>query len=658
MRKINKTLAVLGLGFVALPALAGCSSSSEGKTILRVLNMEDYIYVQDIDDGYEAEDLTTQFEQYIADTPELAAKYGEVEVIYDTTDTNETLYSEMQTGKALYDLICPSDYMIQKLVASDMLVKLDKDQVPNYFGTYNEETKEYEGSKALPVIKDLFDNIPCAIIGQGEDGKSTLSEYAVGYMWGTLGILFNPEYKTFVKNGYEKEEVIQDMSTWHTLWDSKYKNTISVKDSMRDTYAVGVLETYQEEISQLKADYDDASEKYEAGEISEEEYLRRYNDYREEMTEIFNRCEEVNVKEVEKTLNLLKGNYFGLEVDSGKEDIVTGKIGINLAWSGDAVYSMDQAEDEEKVGENIQELCYAIPDNGSNLWFDAWVMPKLKEGDRSENQFDLAHEFLNFLCEPTNVAQNMDYIGYTSFMGGDDTLALVNSWFDIRYDDLYFVDEEENEYSVYVQVISEDEANPEETVEDYYMLKPSDMTLEGHNDLYDDCELYYQVEDGEEFIYEPVLNEDESVKTYGDVTIVNDPEFMEEEGIQEVDLRHYFAGTLDEYSDEDAIFYSDCYYCEINEDGDLSTAVGRQFYCQYPDKKTLDRCFIMRDYGANNQYVMKMWERFKSNSLPTWAIILFVVEIVGAAALISYFIINKRIKKSLRKKRKEELAKK
>ena len=60
---------------------------------------------------------------------------------------------------------------------------------------------------------------------------------------------------------------------------------------------------------------------------------------------------------------------------------------------------MDQGEDPVKVGANLQTICYSIPELGSNLWFDAWVMPKLKESQRSEEQHDLAHEFLNFLCK-------------------------------------------------------------------------------------------------------------------------------------------------------------------------------------------------------------------------------------------------------------------
>lgn len=646
-----KLLPLLGVSLFALPALSGCSSSGGKKTVLRVLNMEDYIYEQDIKEGYTAIDLIDQFEEYIASDDELKAKYGKVQVVYDTTDTNETLYSEMQTGKALYDIICPSDYMIQKLVSANMLVNLEttevdgvklKEYVPNYFGDDN---------LCLPVIKDVFDAIPCEVLKTHEQG--TLGDYAVGYMWGTLGILFNPEYGKFQNRGYDTYQVIQDMDSWSTLWDKRYKNTISVKDSMRDTYAVGVLETYKEEIYQeidaYQAVIDDSAK-------TDEEKEAALATYKDNMNEIFNRCEEVNVKEVEKTLNSLKSNVFGLEVDSGKEDIITGKIGINLAWSGDAVYSMDQGEDPIKVGKDLKELCYSIPETGSNLWFDAWVIPQLKEGDRSEKQLTLALEFLNFLCDPYNVAQNMDYIGYTSFIGGGDTLDLVKSYFDYRYAEMV---ETDDEYQVYVV-----------NGDNYIPLTYNDfLTGEGkHNDALNDCFLIYGEEEydedgetvigitklGDVFVKDEDDEPTDVKKTYGDLTIVDDPDVIDELGLQIVDMSFYFQDTLDNPDPSDCVFYTDMYYCPINEDGDLSECVGRQFYCQYPDQKTLNRCSVMRDYGKNNVYVMKMWERFKSNSLPIWAIILFLLEIFAAVGLIVYFSLRKRIKRNLRQKRLSE----
>ncbi|MCR5185095.1 MAG: hypothetical protein K6C32_03330 [Bacilli bacterium] len=673
MRKSSKILAVLGVSLFLIPSLAGCSSSDEKTTILRVLNMEDYIYEQDIDDGYDAIDLVDQFADYIANDPVKSEKYGNVTVIYDTTDTNETLYSEMQTGKALYDLICPSDYMIQKLVSSDMLIKLDKEKVPNYFGEKNNEG-EFENSIALPVIKEIFDAIPCPN-KKVENDTSTMGDYAVGYMWGTLGILFNPEYKKFVKKGYEASEVIEDMADWGMLWDGKYNNTISIKDSMRDTYAVGVLKTFEDDIKTAQSKYNTAIE----AATTDEEKAAALKTYKETMTEIFNRCDEDQVKLVEEQLNELKKNVFGLEVDSGKEDIITNKIGINLAWSGDAVYSMDQGEDPVKVGANLQTICYSIPELGSNLWFDAWVMPKLKESQRSEEQHDLAHEFLNFLCKTDGftigegeeaieygapVAQNMEYIGYTSFMGGNDTLALVRDFFDIRYSEMIESvptgkGYETEEFEVFYK-----------DGEEYVALAYPDFLKASHDSSKDACGLYYETteeKDGEEVtVYEKVFIKDKddnpttTQKTYGDILIVDDEEALAEEKIflQKVDMSYYFDGTVDLTPDPEdpnpieMVLYTDCYYVELDEEThELSETVGRQFYAQYPDEKTLNRCSVMKDYGEKNVYVMKMWERFKSNSLPVWALILFILEIVAGVGLALYFVINKQVKVKLRQKR-------
>ena len=657
MRK-SKLFAVLGVCLMVSP-LAACAKDDETKTtILRVLNMEDYIYVQEEDD--DPVDLTVQFEQYIANDPELHAYYGDVQVIYDTTDTNETLYSEMQTGKALYDLMCPSDYMIQKLIASDMLVPLHQEWIPNYYG---------EDSKASAVIKNIFDNLDGHIIKEDKDVK--LRDYAVGYMWGTLGILFNPEYDAFVERGYSTDEVIADMTTWDVLWNEKYNNTISVKDSMRDTYAIGVIHTYLEEIQAARQTYEDNRN---ADTLAA---------YKEAFDAIFNRSDENYVREVEEELNKLKENVFGLEVDSGKQDIITGKIGINLAWSGDAVYSMDQGEDGLQVGENTKELCYSIPVDGSNLWFDAWVMPRLKDGDRSEEQEKLAHEFLNFLCKVDGftigegedaidydapVAQNMDYIGYTSFMGGDETIDLVRDWYDVRTNEIYQEVEVEKYtfeyYPIYVK-LGDNEYSEEP-------LGYDDCMLLTHKAVLDTKELYYFIEGDEEHAdqYLPVYllddegNETTTIKTYGDLLIVDalfaNPDdyevindgviFNSEAGIQRVDLSHYFEGTLDEYAEEDMYFYTETYYC-IDEEGNASPCVGRQFYCQYPDMETLNRCSVMKDYGKNNEYVMQMWERFKSNSLPTWALILFALEIAAILGLVAYFVIRKVVKKKVRIKR-------
>jgi spermidine/putrescine transport system substrate-binding protein len=105
-----------------------------------------------------------------------------------------------------------------------------------------------------------------------------------------------------------------------------------------------------------------------------------------------------------------------METDAGKQDLVTGKTGACLQWSGDAVFSMDQA-DEDGVA-----LSYAVPEGASNLWFDGWVM--MKDGIRQDKKKQQAAEaFIDFISRPDNVIRNMYYIGYTSCIsGGDDPL--------------------------------------------------------------------------------------------------------------------------------------------------------------------------------------------------------------------------------------------
>lgn len=377
-----------------LASCAGEGPIEGGSQVLRILNWEDYIYLNDVEGGYLEKDLINQFEDYIFDVEGV-----KVTVVYDTFDTNETMLNSLQTGKSVYDLVCPSDYMIQKMISNDMLEPLDDvaTKIPNY--------EQY----ASPYLKNIFDNLEAT--NKVTNTVHSLSEFAVGYMWGTFGILYNPTYDTYASRGMTPESIIEEMNDWNSLWDSKYKDTISIKDSMRDTYSVGIMRVYDEEIRALQATYlDDTKPTYN---------LATYNAM---LTEIFNRSDAAAVAAVKEELLALKENIYGFENDSGKQDIVTGKIGINLAWSGDAVYAMDQAEEEIDTA-----LYYSVPETGGNVWFDGWVMPKSDSLNK-----ELAQEFLNFVSDPTNAAQNMDYIGYSSFIGGEDINALVHKWYDVR----------------------------------------------------------------------------------------------------------------------------------------------------------------------------------------------------------------------------------
>ena len=659
----NKIIA-LGLISVALaPALSGCSSSSNNgkKTYLRVLNSEDYIYVHEPKEGYDEPDLIDQFAQYIEDDEELKAKYGEVEVIYDTADTMENIYSEMQTGKTSYDLICASDYIVAKMARYGLVKPVEKDLIPNYY-------EDYASKELLSRVANIKTT---PISGDFKGQEQSLGDYAVGYMWGTLGLLFNPTYSKYVAKGYTVDEIIEDMSTFDTLWSDKYKGTMSIKDSMRDTFAIGLMETYKDSYTDKNGNTYDGFEKMKEKYYQTPGSTYGYDEYQKEFDKLFNYVTDPDadskkvINDVKNKLDELKKVVFGLEVDSGKEDIVTGKIGINMAWSGDAVYSMSQAMDEDLVSET-KELYYAIPETGSNVWMDCWVMPKLPEKKQSTLQWELAHEFLNYLSDPEIAAKNMDYTGYTSFIAGADILDLVRDWYDERTEEAYYIDEEENYYDIYavdptITEVTEDVIGSTSSS----LVRYNDLVSTTHKDLIDTYKLYYVVYDEENKIdsINPVLKEDESQKLYGDLTL-----YDLEEDVEAVDLTYFFDGTLDmydavdnpegEYIAQDMIFYSSeySYYAnEYQEDGGIrEICVGREFYTQYPDKDTLARCAVMKDYEDKNDLIMKMWEDFKSDPLPVWAVILFIilgVALVGGAA---FLMISKALNKKLRRNRIKE----
>lgn len=341
-------------------------NSESADHVLRIFNWEDYI--AEAEDGdEEAFDTLRAFEEYY-----LAAYGKSVEVQYETFATNEDMYNIIKLNGANYDLIAPSDYMIQRMIREDMLEEysVGEDGTYELVPNYSEFASKYH--------QNLFE-------------EAGWTNYAIGYMWGTFGLLYNQEVSATVS---------EDMQSWSVLWDGLYNKKISIKDSMREAYLVGLFKVYQEELLALADEYAD-------GTLSAA-------DYNAELNDLLNDVDPETIKKVDTELRALKQNIYGLEVDQGKNDMIKGTIAVNTAWSGDAVYSIYQAAEE--VGNDV--LRYAIPVEGSNIWFDGWVMPK---GANTE----LAQAFVNFISDPEVAIENMDYIGYTTFIAGDEVLDYV-----------------------------------------------------------------------------------------------------------------------------------------------------------------------------------------------------------------------------------------
>ncbi|MDD2979102.1 MAG: extracellular solute-binding protein [Hespellia sp.] len=136
--------------------------------------------------------------------PEVLTMFTEetgIDVVYEEYETNEIMYPKVQSGAIAYDVVCPSDYMIQRMIENDLLAELDFDKIPNIknIGTaYMEQSRQFDA-----------DNL-----------------YSVPYCWGTVGILYN------------KTMVDEPIDSWAVLWDEKYKDNILMQDSVRDAFGI------------------------------------------------------------------------------------------------------------------------------------------------------------------------------------------------------------------------------------------------------------------------------------------------------------------------------------------------------------------------------------------------------------------------------------
>ena len=359
------------------------AADTDDEIVLRVCNWEEYIDLGDWDDeelidldnGTEILGVNPMYKDFEDWYYELTGQRVRVE--YSCFGTNEDLYNQLTLGDT-YDLVCPSDYMLMKLMSEGMA-----EPFSDHFFDETDENNYYVRGVS-PYIADVFK--------ENEINGEAWNRYAACYMWGTTGVLYNPEVMT-------EEEA----STWAVFDNPKFRRQLTLKDNVRDTYfaALGYLR---------------------ANELTAEEFLND-PDYQEKLTRIMNDVSPETINEVERLLQHMMGNIYALETDSGKADMVTGKIVANYQWSGDAVYAMDQAEEDGVY------LAYAVPKECSNLWFDGWMM--LKKGIAGDAKKQAAAEaFVNFLSRPDNAVRNMYYIGYTSSIAGgdDDTVFSYLDW--------------------------------------------------------------------------------------------------------------------------------------------------------------------------------------------------------------------------------------
>ena len=320
----------------------GCSKDDARQKILKVYNWADYI----------DESLLSEFEQwYYEQTGE------EVEVVYQLFDINEIMLAKIERGKEDFDVACPSEYIIERMLKNDLLLPINKDfgSTPNYLGN------------VAPYIHNVFNNI--------DGGGKNANDYAVGYMWGTTGFLYN---KRYVKD--------EEVSTWSALWNPKFNKKLLIKDAFRDVYSPLLIYANQERLQ--------------SGELTLQDLMHDSSDEA--------------IATVEALLKKAKPYVAGWEADFGKEIMTKETAWLNLSWSGDAQWAIEEAADVDV------ELDYTVPKEGSIVWFDGWVIPKYAKNVKA------ASYFINFMCKPENAIRNMEEIGYVSVISTPEVMEYMS----------------------------------------------------------------------------------------------------------------------------------------------------------------------------------------------------------------------------------------
>ena len=249
------------------------------------------------------------------------SQYG-VSVIVENFDSNEMMYTKLQAGDS-YDVLIPSDYMIERLIAGNYLQPIDKSLIPN------------------------LDNLSEAVTGLDYDVDGV---WSVPYFWGSVGLVYNHE---------NVDPAVMEAEGWSILHDTDYAGRIYVYDSERDSFMMAFkalgCSMNTDDPAEIEAAY---------------EWLRQMN-------------------------NTMSPIYVTDEVI---DSMINGYMDVAVVYSGDATVILDENED----------MSFFMPEEGTNIWCDAMVIPA-----NAENPL-LAHEFLNYMLTYEAAFDNSETVGYAS----------------------------------------------------------------------------------------------------------------------------------------------------------------------------------------------------------------------------------------------------
>ena len=267
---------------------------------------------------YIDEDVISQFEEETGIT-----------VVYDLFETNEEMYPVIEAGAVNYDVVCPSDYMIQKMRENDLLAELNFDNIPNIAQidpAYMEMSKAFDPE----------------------------NKYSVPYCWGTVGILYNTRLLD--------ELGVPAPTKWADLWDERLSGEILMQDSVRDAFMVALKKDGYSMNSESKDELEQAKQEL----IHQKPLVQAY------------------------------------VIDQVRDKMIGGEAAVGVIYSGEMLYIQDEVA---SLGLDY-DLEYVIPEEGTNLWLDSWVIPK--NAKNKEN----AEKWIDFMCRPEIAKANFEYITY------------------------------------------------------------------------------------------------------------------------------------------------------------------------------------------------------------------------------------------------------
>lgn len=254
-----------------------------------------------------------------------------IRVNMDECDTPEELYNKAVNGDSSYDLICTSDYIVERFIKEDMLLELNFDNIPNKSkigNTYWEHSKTFD-----PELK-----------------------YSVPHFWGTVGVIYNT-----------KIVAEEDTKSWDMFFNEKYSGQIIMANSIRDSFLVA-----------LKS-----------------------------LGYSLNTTDKTQIDEAKKLLIEQKPLVKAYQVETeARDSMISGDAAMALVYNGEAYLAIEG--DEELGIQGNPDLAFTIPEEGTNLWIDSWVVPKY-----CANQAN-AEKFINFLCREDIAEKNFDYIYYST----------------------------------------------------------------------------------------------------------------------------------------------------------------------------------------------------------------------------------------------------